>query len=628
VLVSLLVAGAIAVLFVTLRGWDSGVAQVVLGVEALVLTVLLTTNQRSDRHAPTVERLLAELHRERSRLVLLGGAGAGKTSVMILLLLRALRERDEMSGTRRRRAPVPVWVTLSGWDPTTQSLLGWVSDVVERDHPALRRAEIFGPDPLATLWRSGIDDGGRVVLFLDGLDEMPPPVRARALARIDDETAGRPVVLTSREAAYREAVAAPEYRDSGSARLDVFELTIGSVSFEQAMRYLTRDQPRDRRKVWDAFVASLRAQRGAVAPDVWSTPLSLSLVRNAYRRGDPSDLLTTLRAAQLADGTAVLRALQERLLTETYRDPAEREHATHWLGWIARHMTAEGRTDLEWWEIPRWVSRRAIAMRRATVAATAAIGAFAVLTLLSLGLAALGVIGGVEHADGGYAPEQGLSWADLGLASMANPLFSVGVLAVIVVVLVWVVVAFGGELEHPDGGQPQAIRPRRPTRDELRRDAVPLLLCAAGIVGFGGWLVARDSGPGGAGDVAIEALAGAGFQIGLFVGATWLLHLWAAPATARAARAATPASTYARDRQAGRTVAAVEGGAMAVTAGWAAVARAARARPAARDGAGGLHRAARPRALPRRAGQRQRPAAPGGRGVPVPARQPADPPGR
>jgi hypothetical protein len=640
ILVSALVAAAVAVLFVTLRGWDSGVAQVVLGVEALVLTVLLTQGPRTERHAPTIgeldsaadqlaqglldfwateavsrglapstpadsrtgtggllpvtaelpgprrgaallqrarardpwtdrdlQRLLEGLLRDRPRLVLLGGAGAGKTSVMILLLLRALRQRTQLPAAERRRAPVPVWVTLSGWDPTTQPLLDWVADVVQRDHPVLRRAELFGPDPLATLWRTGIDDGGRVVLYLDGLDEMPASVRGRALARIDEETAGRPVVLTSREQAYRDAVVSPEYRDGGRHRDDVHELTLGSVSFEQACRYLTRDQPRDRRKVWNDFADALRERRDRIAPEVWSTPLSLSLIKNAYRRGDPGDLLRTLPAEQLADGTFVLRTLQERLLAETYRDQAERDAAMRWLGWIARHMTAEGRTDLEWWEIPRWVSRRAITIRRAALAAATALGVFALLTLLSLGLAALGVIGGVEHADGGFGRDQRLSFADLRLPSMANPLFSVAALAAVVVVLVWVVVAFGGELEHPDGGQPQAIRPRRPTIAELRRNALTLALVAVGVLGFGGWLFARDAGPQGAGDVALEALAGAAFQIGLFVGATWLLHLWAAPATLRAAGAATPASTYARDRQASRWVAAVVGGAMALAAG-------------------------------------------------------------
>ena len=52
------------------------------------------------------------------RLVLLGGPGAGKTAAMLLLMLAALDRRSSLTnGDERGRVPVPVWLTLGGWDP-------------------------------------------------------------------------------------------------------------------------------------------------------------------------------------------------------------------------------------------------------------------------------------------------------------------------------------------------------------------------------------------------------------------------------------------------------------------------------------------------------------------------------
>jgi hypothetical protein len=70
------------------------------------------------------------------RLVLIGGPGAGKTgAMMLLLMMEALHQRDQMPGPERAGIPVPVWMTLGSWNPTTQGLREWVLATMARDYP-------------------------------------------------------------------------------------------------------------------------------------------------------------------------------------------------------------------------------------------------------------------------------------------------------------------------------------------------------------------------------------------------------------------------------------------------------------------------------------------------------------
>ena len=130
------------------------------------------------------------------RLVLLGKAGAGKTGAMILLLLAALAKRNSMTNEQRSAVPVPVWLTMGGWDPDAVTLLDWAASVMNRDHPFLRARE-YGSNAAYELLKSG-----RVVLFLDGLDEMPKRVRSRALSRISDESQSLRIIMTCRTEEY------------------------------------------------------------------------------------------------------------------------------------------------------------------------------------------------------------------------------------------------------------------------------------------------------------------------------------------------------------------------------------------------------------------------------------------
>jgi hypothetical protein len=140
------------------------------------------------------EQLFDRLGADQTRIVLLGEAGAGKTAAMLLLLIDILKHRSAGSPD-----PVPIWLTLGGWNPTT-TLRDWAATTLNRDYPGLAAPEHGGPGTAVQLIRTG-----RVALFLDGLDEMPPAVQGAALDAIDRDATGLRVVVTSRPEQFRAA---------------------------------------------------------------------------------------------------------------------------------------------------------------------------------------------------------------------------------------------------------------------------------------------------------------------------------------------------------------------------------------------------------------------------------------
>jgi hypothetical protein len=286
-----------------------------------------------------ITRLRAELYHRAGapdRVVLLGGAGAGKTTAMMLLLIDILQQRSPGD-----RQPVPVWVTLSGWNPYRTPLVNWAAASVSRDYPALTARAHGGRTAPRELIRQG-----HVALFLDGLDEMAPALRGPALESIDRDAAGLRVVLTSRTEEFESAVT--QGRLWGAA---VVELR--PVDLDHVQEFLIAEQLGDRRRIWCEVTEHLAAHPAGVAARTLTSPLALSLARDVYRRSDPADLLDATRY----DSTdALLRHLLARSLELAYPSIPDREHATGWLAWIARHLDA--RRDLRWWEIPGWMASR------------------------------------------------------------------------------------------------------------------------------------------------------------------------------------------------------------------------------------------------------------------------------
>jgi len=274
------------------------------------------------------------------RLVLIGGPGAGKTGAMILLMLEALHHhRRQVLDGQRAREPVPVWLTLGSWNPNEQTLRDWVAATLAQNCSYLCAVD-FGPDAI-----TGLLDGGRVALFLDGLDEMPDRLRPRALQRLAGEAAGLRVVLTSRPGEYRAAL------QDGEGLPYPAVVDLQPVGPPAAAEYLLEGRTGSSRQLWQQVADRLQADPGGVLAQVLTTPLALSLARAVGP--DPSWLLSP----QPATGQALRDQLWDQALVTAYPDQRERDHATSWLAWIAHHMNTRpgGPTrDLAWWHIPTW----------------------------------------------------------------------------------------------------------------------------------------------------------------------------------------------------------------------------------------------------------------------------------
>jgi hypothetical protein len=281
------------------------------------------------------------------RLVILGGPGAGKTGAAIRLLRDALTHRAAIcTAEGRARVPVPVLVTLHGWDPNSERLVDWLAARLARDHPLVRARE-YGPDAPVRLL-----DLGYLAVILDGLDEMPAPLRPVALGALDEQATFRLVVLTRSD----ELVAAVR----GGHLRGAAALELCPIAPEQAAAYLASCHIEPLPPSWQRLVDDLRNRHDSALAQALDTPLMLTLVRDTYRPGDPVDELTD--ANRFANRGSVEDHLLDRVLPAAYdRRPGQPapsyslEQARRWLGHLAAHMTVEETRDLAWWQVLRWV---------------------------------------------------------------------------------------------------------------------------------------------------------------------------------------------------------------------------------------------------------------------------------
>ncbi|MGH4021221.1 MAG: NACHT domain-containing protein [Pseudonocardiaceae bacterium] len=295
------------------------------------------------------------------RLVVLGKPGAGKTVLTLRFTLDLLERRQPQDR-------VPVIFPLASWHPEQQILHEWMSERLTADYPALGALT-----PSGSTWAWELVCTGRLLPVLDGLDEIPEPLRGEAMHHLNralDHDV--PVMLTSRTDEYRDLVETAGVF-AGAAVVELLPLDLDDLA-----DYLPRTIHQARRggtdptTKWEPVLASLRenADQPATqaAVEVLCTPLMTSMASIAYSdtSADPTHLLDD----RFADPAALEQHLLDTFIPAAYYHPTppatmsasarvryRPEQAREWLRFIARHLNRLGTRDLAWWQYVHAVPR-------------------------------------------------------------------------------------------------------------------------------------------------------------------------------------------------------------------------------------------------------------------------------
>ena len=266
------------------------------------------------------------------RLVLVGEPGAGKTVLGLLLTVGMVRQRA--AGER-----VPIFLSISSWDPIAEPLEDWLIRTMADSYYNGRQ------DVARELVRSRL-----IVPILDGLDEIPESSRRNAIAEINRSVREEhPVVITCRSNEYRDLVVGGSPTLSRAPVVEVVPVGLDDiVDYFSAVRWPTGTD-------WSPVFQRMREEPGGSLATAFSTPLIVSSARLVMGGGAerPERLLGD---KELESRHAIENWLTAQTVRAAYsaEDTGEHHHrrtarAERYLAYLAHHMHGQRERELTWW---------------------------------------------------------------------------------------------------------------------------------------------------------------------------------------------------------------------------------------------------------------------------------------
>ncbi|MFF7342155.1 NACHT domain-containing protein [Streptomyces sp. NPDC008163] len=268
----------------------------------------------------------------RHQLIVLGAAGTGK-SVIALHLVQSMLKNPQPGD------PIPVLMSLSSWRPGVPMQDWMIRQIRQNNTKAVRH------------WRSKTDAArlfaaGEVMPVLDGLDELPESLRAKAVEAIDKAIPTNCwLLLTSRGDEYEEVCRA----GSHLTRAAVVELD--AVGVEAAITYLEQSQVAGDDR-WNTVFDHLRRESESEQAQLMASPLMLYLAKTTYRKllTDPKELISKKHSQE-----DIAAALLDRYLPAIYTDDPrgryKEKRARRHLQLMARQMVRDETVDFAWWQL-------------------------------------------------------------------------------------------------------------------------------------------------------------------------------------------------------------------------------------------------------------------------------------